>query len=249
MTNENPPLNTADEAIGLPASELLDICDDPPSLTIARPAPAALRILGLSGGELVHVIEGEGDNALQTVREYEDGTRPVPYDVPRCFVIDTPPTRVFIKLTKPQAEVTVDPICSPGAPIVARVDADAHAKAVFQSLGIGAAQQQVIKDNAGRLALEDETSSGEEQPISPETQEAGIQQPIWLGDRYADADGDRTLPRLQLVEERPSSDHRPFFISAERSQLEREMVAKAAREATSRSAIDPNYHPYRATEI
>jgi hypothetical protein len=127
----------------------------------------------------------------------------------------------------------------------ALVDAVWFENAVIQSLKPGEYDAKKIEDGAEQFAprvTQEECAEAAEDQSEP--QEAGIKPPLWLGDRYADADGIRALPRLQLVEERPSSDHRRFFISAERSKLEREMVAKAAREKP-RSAVNANYSPYR----
>jgi hypothetical protein len=105
----------------------------------------------------------------------------------------------------------------------------------------------VPQETAGAHEYKSETLDAE--TPEAETRHIGIESPIWLGDRYADAVGERVLPRLQLLEERPSSDQRPFFNSAARSQIEREMVATAERSAKPRSAVSENYHPYRATEF
>lgn len=56
---------------------------------------------------------------------------------------------------------------------------------------------------------------------------------------------EQTLPVFQMLEQRDPADRRPWFISAERSKFDREMGASAARSAEPRSAIDPNYRPYR----
>jgi hypothetical protein len=127
---------------------------------------------------------------------------------------------------------------------------------VFESLKFSEDERQKIKDEANRLARvghPEETARAEDisEAVEAETQEAetqqtgGISLPAWQGDSYAPADGNRVLPRLQLVEQRDPADHRPWFISPERSKFESDMVASAARSAAPQSAVDPGYRAYR----
>ena len=85
---------------------------------------------------------------------------------------------------------------------------------------------------------------GEAETQETEAQETGgLLPPVWLGDRYAAEDENYLLPRMQLVEQRGTSDRRGWFTSAERSALDHKMeferCAFGGAAISNRSKLSP----------
>jgi hypothetical protein len=225
-------------------------------VAVIMEVPPIFAAAGLMAGSQCIVAQGEPGYA--TIEAFDKGEQIPTLGIPLPWVFSNGIVELefLIELFEATATVGPLPVAADRGDTNARIDAVSLEALVRQSLNdrnVDVARCVLAhqEENAKTIERESECTDLEPSANLPKVAqpEAGVPQPVWQGDSYAPADGERALPRFQLVEERACSDRRPWFISTERSQFERDMVAKAAREATSRSAIDPNYHPYRATEI